>query len=60
MLGLLIPNVGWAMNPMITGGLLGLGLSLPTSLITRAYISINVIGVAGGVIIGLLDFLLIK
>jgi hypothetical protein len=59
MLGLIIPNIGWNLNPIITGGLLGLGFSLPTSIITRAYIPINVIGIVGGCIIGLLDMLLI-
>jgi len=60
MLGLLIPVVGWNLNPIIIGGLLGLGLSLPTSIITRAYVPINAIGVAGGAIIGLLQYLFIK
>lgn len=59
MLGLIIPNVGWHVSPILTGGLLGLGLSLPTSIITRAYVPINAVGVAGGVLIGLLTQLLL-
>ena len=60
MLGLIIPNVAWNLNPLITGGLLGLGLSVPTAIITRAYIPITVVGLFGGVIIGLLQMLLLK
>jgi hypothetical protein len=60
MLGLIIPNVTWDLNPLVTGGLLGLGLSVPTAIITRAYIPIIVIGVGGGVLIGLLQVLLLK
>ncbi len=59
MLGLLIPVVGWNMNPIIIGALLGLGLSLPTAIITRVYVPIIAVGVAGGAIIGLLQYLLI-
>ncbi len=60
MLGLLIPNVGWNLNPLITGGLLGLGLSVPTAIITRAYVPITVFGLIGGITIGLLQILLLK
>lgn len=60
MLGLIIPNVSWNMIPLLTGGLLGLGLSLPTSIITRAYVPIIAIGVAGGALIGLSQMLLLK
>lgn len=59
MLGLLIPNVGWSLHPIATGGLLGLGLSLPTAVITRAYVPITAIGLVGGVVIGLLQSLLL-
>ena len=54
MLGFIIPNINIGLHPIITGGLLGIGLSVPTSIITRAYIPINAIGVAGGIIIGII------
>lgn len=53
MIGFLIPNVSMGIHPAITGGLLGLGLSLPSAIITRAYAPIIGIGVVGGIIIGL-------
>lgn len=58
MLGFLIPNIDLGMNPAITGGLLGLGLSLPSAIITRAYAPIIGIGVAGGIIIGFITGML--
>jgi hypothetical protein len=53
MLGFIIPNISIGLHPIITGGVVGLGLSLPTSIITHAYIPINVIGIVGSVIIGI-------
>lgn len=44
MLGFLIPNVSLDMHQAISGALLGLGLSVPTAIITRAYLPI--IGIA--------------
>ncbi len=52
MLGFLIPNINLGIHPAITGLLLGLGLSIPSAIITRAYTPIIVIGVVGGMIIG--------
>ena len=52
MLGFIIPNIDFGIHPAITGGLLGLGLSLPSAIITRVYAPIIGIGVAGGIIIG--------
>lgn len=52
MLGFLIPNVSFDMHQAITGTFLGAALSLPSAIITRAYLPIIVIGVIGGVIIG--------
>ncbi len=52
MLGFLIPNIDLGINPAITGGLLGLGLSLPSAIITRAYAPIMGIGITGGIILG--------
>jgi hypothetical protein len=54
MLGFLIPVVCIGLNPIVTGALLGLGLSVPTALITRAYAPIIGIGVVGGIIIGVI------
>jgi hypothetical protein len=58
MLGFLIPNIDLGIHPAITGGLLGLGLSLPSAIITRAYAPIIGIGVAGGIIIGFITGML--
>ena len=54
MLGFLIPTTGVRLNPIATGALFGLGLSVPTALITRAYAPIIGIGVVGGIIIGVI------
>lgn len=60
MLGFLIPVVDLGIHPALSGLLLGLGLSIPTALITRIYIPIICIGVVGGVIIGFItSFLLV-
>ena len=56
-LGFIIPNLQLGINPIITGGIFGFGLSLPTSIITRAYIPINAIGIIGGIIIGIITYL---
>jgi hypothetical protein len=57
MLGLIIPNMGWKLNPVAAGALLGIGFSLPASIITRAYAPIIAIGLTGGGIIGWLTTL---
>ena len=54
MLGFLIPVVCIGLNPIITGAILGLGLSVPTALTTRAWAPVIGIGVVGGVIIGVI------
>ncbi len=54
MLGFIIPNVSFGLHPIATGALFGLGLSLPTALIVRAYAPIIGMGVAGGIIIGVI------
>lgn len=54
MLGFLIPNTDLGIHYILTGLILGLGLSIPTAIITRAYIPIIAIGAVGGVIIGLI------
>ena len=60
MLGLLIPNVAFGINPILIGGLLGLGLSVPTAIITRAYVPIAAIGVVGGAAVGVLQVVFLK
>jgi len=52
MIGFLIPNVELGLHPAVTGLLLGLGLSLPSAIITRAYAPIIGMGIVGSVIIG--------
>lgn len=52
MIGFLVPNVNLGMNLAVSGGLLGLLLSLPSAIVTRVYAPIVGIGVIGGVIIG--------
>ena len=54
MLGFLIPNVSLGIHPIMVGVLLGLTLSLPSAIITRAYAPIMAIGMAGGIIIGVI------
>ena len=51
-LGFLIPNVNIGLHPVVTGVLLGLGLSLPSAIISRAYAPIIGIGLVGSIIIG--------
>ncbi len=52
MIGFLIPNVELGIHPALTGLLLGVGLSVPSAIITRAYVPIIGTGLVGGVIIG--------
>lgn len=54
MIGFIVPNVVLGINPIISGALLGFGLSLPSAIISRTYAPILVIGTVGGVIIGYL------
>ena len=59
MLGFIIPNVSISIHPIAIGAILGLGFSVPTAIITRAYAPIIVIGVVGGAIIGLVTNLVL-
>ncbi|MFC1942925.1 hypothetical protein ACFLWU_06915 [Chloroflexota bacterium] len=52
MLGFIIPNIDISLHPIASGAILGLGFSLPTALIVRAYAPIAGIGIIGGIIIG--------
>lgn len=58
MIGFLIPIVGLNINSMVTGVIIGLGLSIPSAIITRVYTPIIVIGAVGGFIIGMLQHFL--
>ncbi|MFH1145986.1 MAG: hypothetical protein V1707_03430 [bacterium] len=51
-IGFLIPNVNLGMHPAFTGMLLGVSLSVPSAIITRAYAPIIGIGAIGGLVIG--------
>jgi hypothetical protein len=55
MIGFLVPNVDLGIHPALTGGMLGLMLSLPSAIITKAYGPILGIGVVGGILIGFLS-----
>ncbi|MFC1934998.1 hypothetical protein ACFLXZ_01625 [Chloroflexota bacterium] len=59
MLGFIIPNITIGLHPIATGALLGLGFSLPTAIIVRAYAPIIGIGIVGGVIIGFITNLVL-
>ena len=52
MIGLVIPNVIFGLDPVLTGLFLGIGLSIPSAIISRAYAPIIIIGALGGFIIG--------
>ena len=51
-IGFLIPLVKMPIAPVLTGGLVGLLVSLPDAVITRAYAPILGTGLVGGLIIG--------
>ncbi len=51
-IGFLIPLVKAPFPPILTGGMVGLQISLPDAVITGQYAPILVVGVLGGIIIG--------
>jgi len=53
MIGFLVPNVDLGIHSALTGLLLGIGLSVPSAIITRVYVPIIGIGAIGGLIIGM-------
>ena len=59
MLGFIIPNISIGLHPIPSGALLGLGFSLPTAIIARAYAPIIGTGVVGGAIIGFITNLVL-
>lgn len=52
--GFLIPNALPGLDPIIRGLLLGVLLSLPDAIITKAYAPIMGLGIIGGLIIGII------
>jgi hypothetical protein len=53
-IGLLIPLVAVAVPGWVIGASIGLLLSLPDAIITKAYAPILIVGVVGGAVIGAL------
>ena len=51
-IGFLVPVVSLPLPVWAIGGLVGLLLSIPDAIITKAYVPILAIGVAGGLLIG--------
>jgi uncharacterized membrane protein YjjP (DUF1212 family) len=51
-IGFLIPLVALPMAGFVKGALVGLLISLPDAIVTRAYVPILAVGVVGGAIIG--------
>jgi len=52
MIGLIVPSATFGLDPMISGLIIGIGLSIPSAIIIRAYAPIMVFGAVGGLIIG--------
>lgn len=52
-IGFLIPNGLSGVDPIIRGLVLGIVLSLPDALITKAYLPIMGLGIIGGLILGI-------
>ena len=51
-IGFLIPLVKMPIPPVVVGAIVGLLISLPDAVITKAYVPILAIGLIGGMIIG--------
>ena len=51
-IGFLVPAVHLPVPPTLAGALVGLLVSLPDAIVTKAYVPIFVIGIAGGALIG--------
>jgi hypothetical protein len=51
-IGFLIPLVALPVPSLVKGGLVGLLISLPDAIVTKAYVPILAVGVLGGAIIG--------
>jgi len=53
-IGFLVPLVALPVPGLVKGALVGLLISLPDAIVTRAYVPILAVGVVGGAIIGFL------
>ena len=53
-IGFLIPLVAMPLPGFVKGALVGLLVSLPDAIVTKAYLPILLVGVVGGAIIGLI------
>ena len=51
-IGFLIPLVKMPVHPVLVGAVVGLLISLPDAVITKAYVPIIATGIVGGAIIG--------
>ena len=51
-IGFLIPLVGLPVAGFIKGALVGLLISLPDAIVTKAYVPILAVGILGGAVIG--------
>lgn len=51
-IGFLIPLVSMPVPGLVRGAVVGLLISLPSAIVTKAYIPVLVVGTAGGAIIG--------
>ena len=52
MMGFLIPNLSLSVSTIVLGAILGVGLSLPTAIITRTYLPIVGFGLVSGLLVG--------
>ncbi|MBE0688749.1 MAG: hypothetical protein IH587_01345 [Anaerolineae bacterium] len=52
-IGFLIPNSLPTIDPIVRGLLIGIVLSLPDAIITKAYVPIMSLGIIGGLVVGL-------
>ena len=53
-IGFLIPNTLPTVDPILRGLLIGILLSLPDAIITKAYMPIMTLGIIGGLVIGII------
>ena len=53
-IGFLVPNALPSVDPILRGLLIGILLSLPDAIITKAYVPIMALGIVGGLVIGIL------
>ncbi len=54
-IGFIIPNTNLPVSPWLKGLFIGLLLSLPDAIITKAYAPILGVGIVGGILIGVIS-----